>query len=83
MDNYGKVTEYTAKAMNSAGTAQEKYGAYMDSIQAHLNQLTTTWQEFVLNLDQSGTFNNIIKAAENFIKVLDTLLNKFGLFDKL
>lgn len=83
MDNYGKVTEYTAKAMNSAGTAQEKYGAYMDSIQAHLNQLTTTWQEFVLNLDQSGTFNSVIKAAENFIKVLDTLLNKFGLFDKL
>lgn len=83
MDNYGKVTEYTEKAMNSAGTAQEKYSAYMDSIQAHLNQLTTTWQDFVLNLDQSGTFNSIIKAAENFIKVLDTLLNKFGLFDKL
>lgn len=83
MDNYSKVTEYTTKAINSAGTAQEKYGAYMDSIQAHLNQLTTTWQEFVLNLDQSGTFNSLIKAAENFIKVLDTLLNKFGLFDKL
>ena len=81
MDNYGKVTEYTTEAMNSAGTAQEKYGAYMDSIQAHLNQLTTTWQEFVLNLDQSGTFNSIIDAASGFINVLDVLLNKFKMFD--
>lgn len=83
MDNYGKVTEYTTEAMNSSGTAQEKYIAYMDSIQAHLNQLTTTWQEFVLNLDKSGTFNNLIDAASNLIKVLDTLLNKFGLFENL
>lgn len=83
MDNYGKVTEYTTEAMNSSGTAQEKYTAYMDSIQAHLNQLTTTWQEFVLNLDQSGTFNNLIDAASNLIKILDTLLNKFGLFKNL
>ena len=83
MDNYGKVTEYTTEAMNSSGTAQEKYTAYMDSIQAHLNQLTTTWQEFVLNLNQSGTFNSLIDAASNLIKVLDTLLNKFGLFKNL
>lgn len=83
MDNYGKVTEYTTEAMNSSGTAQEKYTAYMDSIQAHLNQLTTTWQEFVLNLDQSGTFNGLIDAASNLIKILDTLLNKFGLFKNL
>ena len=81
MDNYSKVTEYTTEAMNSAGTAQEKYGAYMDSIQAHLNQLTTTWQKFVLNLDQSGTFNSIIDAASGFINVLDVLLNKFKMFD--
>ena len=83
MDNYGKVTEYTTEAMNSSGTAQEKYIAYMDSIQAHLNQLTTTWQEFVLNLNQSGTFNSLIDAASNLIKILDTLLNKFGLFKNL
>ena len=83
MDNYGKVTEYTTEAMNSSGTAQEKYTAYMDSIQAHLNQLTTTWQEFVLNLNQSGTFNSLIDAASNLIKILDTLLNKFGLFKNL
>lgn len=83
MDNYGKVTEYTTEAINSSGTAQEKYTAYMDSIQAHLNQLTTTWQEFVLNLNQSGTFNSLIDAASNLIKVLDTLLNKFGLFKNL
>lgn len=83
MDNYGKVTEYTTEAMNSSGTAQEKYTAYMDSIQAHLNQLTTTWQEFVLNLNQSGTFNRLIDAASNLIKILDTLLNKFGLFKNL
>ena len=83
MDNYGKVTEYTTEAMNSSGTAQEKYTAYMDSIQAHLNQLTTTWQEFVLNLNQSGTFNSLIDAASNLIKILDALLNKFGLFKNL
>lgn len=83
MDNYGKVTEYTTEAMNSAGTAQEKYGAYMDSIQAHLNQLTTTWQEFVLNLNQSGTFNTLIDSASSFIQILDTLLNKFGLLENL
>ena len=79
MENYGKVLEYTEESANAAGTAEEKYSAYTDSLQAHINNLTSTWQEFVNNMNMSGTFNGAIDILSQLVNVLDLLLNKFGL----
>ena len=79
MENYGKVLKYTEESANAAGTAEEKYSAYTDSLQAHINNLISTWQEFVNNMNMSGTFNSAIDILSQLVNVLDLLLNKFGL----
>jgi hypothetical protein len=81
MENYDRVLEITTASQNSAGTSAEKYGAYMDSIEAKLNTLTATWEQFVNNLNQGGTFKGIVDIITKLVEVLDLLLNKFGLLN--
>ena len=72
MENYGSALEYAATAANSAGTAQEKYQeAYLDSIDAKLNELTATWEEFsTLILD-----SDLVKFGVEFLTNIVELLN--------
>ena len=79
MENYDTVLRYTEESQDAAGTSAQKYTAYMDSIGAKLNTLTATWEQFVNNLNQSGTFKSIIDLGTKLIGVLDTLINKMGL----
>lgn len=79
MENYDTVLKYTEESQDAAGTSAQKYTAYMDSINAKLNTLTATWEQFVNNLNQSGTFKSVIDLGTKLIGVLDTLINKMGL----
>lgn len=79
MENYDTVLKYTEESQDAAGTSAQKYTAYMDSIDAKLNTLTATWEQFVNNLNQSGTVKNVIDLGTKLIGVLDTLINKMGL----
>lgn len=76
LENWEEVTEAQEVAADSLGSTEQKYADYMDSIQAHLNQLSTTWSEFLLNLDVSGKANAVINAINGIVKVLDFLINK-------
>ena len=75
MENYGDALDYAATAANSAGTAQQKYSeAYLDSIEAKLNELTASWQEFsqlILN-------SELIKGGVGFLTMIVGLLNKLA-----
>lgn len=79
MENYDTVLKYTEESQDAAGTSAQKYTAYMDSIDAKLNTLTATWEQFVNNLNQSGTVKSVIDLGTKLIGVLDTLINKMGL----
>lgn len=79
MENYDTVLKYTEESQDAAGTSAQKYTAYMDSIDAKLNTLTATWEQFVNNLNQSGTIKGVIDLGTKLIGVLDTLINKMGL----
>ena len=83
MENYSNVLEYTEASQDSAGTSAEKYGAYMDSIEAKLNRLTAAWEQFVNNLNASGAFDIVVDAGMKIIEILDKLLNEMGLLKKL
>lgn len=80
MENYDKVLRYTNESLNAAGTAEEKYGVVLESLQGKINQLISMWEKFVNNLNQSGTFADIIEAGEVLINVLDILFNKLNAF---
>lgn len=79
MENYNTVLKYSEESQNAAGTSAQKYTAYMDSIDAKLNTLTATWEQFVNNLNQSGTVKTVIDLGTKLIGVLDVLINKMGL----
>lgn len=75
-ENWNEVAEATEVAADAAGTAESKYNDYMDSMQAHLNTLSTTWSEFLMNMSQSGAFTGFIDGITSVISALNWLITK-------
>lgn len=48
----------------------------MDSIDAKINQLISSWDNLVNNFNQSGNFKTIVKLLTGLVDVLDLLINK-------
>lgn len=47
MENWDKVTEYANTALESSGSAMERYEVYQESIQARLNELQAAWEKLI------------------------------------
>lgn len=73
MENYSDAMSYAATATNSAGTAQEKYAAYSDSVEAAFNRLTASWEEF----SQTVLDSNVIVTLIGFLANLADGLTDF------
>lgn len=78
MDNWGQVEEAIDMAANSAGTADEKYGVVMDSIEARLNKLQTAWEEFTQKLGASSFVKGAVSALTFLVENLDKILTLLG-----
>jgi DNA repair exonuclease SbcCD ATPase subunit len=48
----------------------------MDSVEAKVNQLTATWQQFVTNLQVDDEYKTVIDVAIKAVDLLDFLINK-------
>lgn len=76
MENYDRYKELTEESANSAGTADKKYEAYMDSMEAATKRLTNAWEEFTLKLKSSTIMkfgvNFLAGIVENLDKILAT-----------
>ncbi len=76
LENWDEVDEAMNVAADSAGSTAQKYEAYMDSLEAKLNQLKTVWSEFLLNMNLSGVAGNFINAVTGIVSFLDQIINK-------
>ena len=76
LENWNEVKEAQEIAAESAGSTERKYADYMDSLEAHMNQLSTTWSQFLMNMDLSGKATGVIDFIQNIVQVLDVLINK-------
>lgn len=76
LENWDEVSKAQEVAADSLGSTERKYGAYMDSIEAHLAQLQTAWSKFLMNLEASGAANQAIDAIKGLVTILDVLINK-------
>lgn len=76
LENWDEVLKAQEVAANSAGTSAQKYDIYLNSMQAHINELKTVWSEFLMNLADSGTINGAIDMLKGLVSVLDLLINK-------
>lgn len=76
MENYDRYKELTEESANAAGTADKKYEAYMDSMEAATKRLTNAWEEFALKLKSSTIMklgvNFLAGIVENMDKILST-----------
>lgn len=72
-NNWDKVTEATNEATNAAGTAEQKYSVYLESIDAKMNEFIATWEQLVNNLNQSGTFAGIVELGTHLLELVDKL----------
>lgn len=70
MENYDTALKYAETSMNSAGTATEKFNAYLESVQAHYNSLVASAEALAKQTVPTSLMNGLMDAAS---AVLDFL----------
>lgn len=69
MENYDRVLELTQVSLESEGSAMDKFGTYVESTQAKIDELKTSWTAFAdatLNIDMVEWFISAGNAALQF-----------------
>ena len=80
MEKYDRYKEIEMSVTDSAGLAQERYGIYLDSVEAKTNKLKATWEAFWLESFNSKTTKQILDVAS---AILQVATNMGGLGDVL
>ena len=63
LSNWDRVKELTEESANAAGTADEKYSAYMDSMEAATKRLQNAWEGFTQSLETSTVIKDVTNLA--------------------
>ena len=78
MENYDTAIKYANIATDSTGNAAKKYEAYMDGIEAHMNRLTATFEEFAQTILNSDAIKGVIDFLTNILNLLQQITAWFG-----
>lgn len=74
MQNYSKYTQNYKLALDSAGSAQQKFDTYQESTQAHLDKMTASWQNLIKTIVDSALIKTLLdigaEAANAVPKIL-------------
>ena len=73
MENWDRVKELTEESANAAGTADEKYSAYMDSMEAATKRLQNAWEGFTQSLETSTVMKSLTNATALAVENMDKL----------
>ena len=73
MENYDTAIKYANIATDSTGNAAKKYEAYMDGIEAHMNRLTATFEEFAQTILDSDVIKGGIDFLTNILNLLQQI----------
>lgn len=71
MENYDKAKKYMDLSANSAGAAEQKFGAYLDSIEAKSKSLQASFESLANNTISSELIGNIQEAAAALVTFID------------
>jgi TP901 family phage tail tape measure protein len=74
MNNYNKVLEAQAIETDSAGLAQQRYGIYLQGVEAAANKFKATWE----GIWQKTITSDAIKTFYNLASVVGTTIDKMG-----
>ena len=73
LSNWNRVKELTEESVNAAGTADEKYTAYMDSMEAATKRLQNAWEGFTQSLETSTVMKFLTNMSALFVENADKL----------
>lgn len=73
MDNYERTAQLMDVAANSTGKADEQFAKYADTMEYKLNQLSTTWEQFRVNLLDQGAFKELIDVVTSLVDRLNNI----------
>lgn len=76
MNNFGHATEAANTALESQGSAMRENDAYMESIQAKLSQLQSTFQDFANNVISSDLAKAVLDLANGLLQIANTDLGQ-------
>lgn len=71
MANWDRVKELTEESANAAGTADEKYTAYMESMEAATKRLQNAWEGFTQSLETSTVMKFLTNAVAFVVENMD------------
>ena len=80
MENMERVEELEQVSSNSKGTAEQKYAAYMETIESAQNRLSNAWSEMAQRLEESGVVKAFTDVAVFITQNLLPALNAFASF---
>ena len=72
MSNFDTAVEATATALDSAGSAAEENARYMESLEAKMSQLKSTFQDFSNAVLDSELIKVLLELAEKILTTLNT-----------
>ena len=73
LDNYSDSLKNYEAALNSAGTAEEKFAIYQESTQAALDKFRATWESLWQNTLNSDTIKTIINLGTAILNLVDKI----------
>ena len=76
MEYWDQVVNLTNVATNSAGTAQEKFEAYSNSVEAKINALKAAWQSLSDTILSSDFIKGVVDVLTVIVNALDALGGK-------
>lgn len=76
MNNFDHAVSATNKALESQGSAMRENDAYMESIQAKLSQLQSTFQDFANNVISSDLAKAVLDLANGLLQIANTDLGQ-------
>lgn len=76
MNNFDHAVGATNKAFDSQGSAMRENSAYMESIQAKLSQLQSTFQDFANNVITSDLAKAVLDLANGLLQIANTDLGQ-------
>lgn len=80
MEGYDEALGYADIAANSTGNATQKYAAYLEGVEAHLNKLTAAFEK----LSQTILSSDLVTRGIDFLTtVVDALQSIFNITSKL
>lgn len=78
MDNWDTFNKNLKSAEASSGTLEQQQAVYMESIDAHIQKLKTSWEELYASLGDTDTIKTVLDGLTGAVDLLDNFVDSIG-----